>query len=128
MLEHKGLSITQKQGDFTTSSYMPEALESEFETIKAALEAGGEVTVTGFSACKRESVAPAIVTGTAGVTLAVKNATLRTAAGVVVMNIKGKFPEGDATKLTAMGTIAKAKTVSGVAIDEFAIKTGSTSY
>ena len=44
------------------------------------------------------------------------------------MNIKGKLPEGDATKLTAMGTIAKSKTVSGVAIDEFAIKTGSTSY
>lgn len=128
MLENKGLSITQKQGDFTTSSYMPEALEAEFDSIKAALEAGGEVTVTGYSVCKRESVAPARVEGTAGVTLAVKNATLRSATGVVVMNIKGKLPEGDVTKLTAMGTVAKGKTVSGIAIDDFQVKTGATSY
>lgn len=126
MVKVIGLSIDYAQGDFRESSFWPGALEADFDTIKTALEATGEVTVLGYSVCNEESVMPAQVAGTAGVLLAHKTLALKSAEGLTVMNISGKVPD-DVTKLKAMAAIAVAKTVSAVAIDDMTVSAGVTS-
>ena len=122
-----GLSVDYAQGDFRQSSFWPEATEADFDTIKAGVEASGEVTVLGYSVCNEETVLPAPVTGTAGVLLGHKNLALKSAAGLTIMNLSGKVPM-DEDKMQAMAVVALAKTVSGVAIDDVTVSAGTKSY
>lgn len=126
-LKVKGLSIHAKQGDFSTTSFIPEAIEADFDTIKSAMEATGEMTVTGYGVVYREDAPGAIAAGTAGVTLEYKTVNLKNAAGLVVATMQGKLPDDNA-KLTAMANVAKAKTIALQPIDEFSVKSGSTSF
>ena len=122
-----GLSVDYAQGDFRQSSFWPEATEADFDVIKAGVEASGEVTVLGYSVCNEETVLPSPVIGTAGVLLGHKNLSLKSSAGLTVMNLSGKVPM-DEDKMQAMAVVALAKTVSGVAIDDMTVSAGSKSY
>ena len=121
-----GIALHYAQGDFKSSSYLPELLESEVDDITSAFNGTGEVTVTGYSVVKREDPAPTIPEGTAK-KLAFTTINLKSADDLTVCTLQGKFPTEEADK-TALATVAKSKTVAGIAIDKMAIKVSSKDY